>query len=115
MPGRRERIGVAMALLVANAVLLRMNLTVRRQVADLGEKTCEALAASVSTAHESVVVAGIPKDIDGVFFFGNGLRECVQDQAMDRRADVLSIGDAEFVWDPATRTVRRATRRSTTP
>jgi hypothetical protein len=68
------RVAIGIAMLVFSFVALSHNLAVWEQVAAKSKTVCEAVASCSNP--ESVT--GLPRSLDGVYFFANGLPECVR-------------------------------------
>lgn len=93
---------VGLAMLAFSAVALLHNLGVRETVAGKAKTVCEAVASCSNP--ESV--RGVPGSIDGIYFFANGLPECVRlqrDQHPDSPRHACSL-----TWDDRARELRPA-------
>lgn len=81
------------AMLAFSLAALLHNLGIREQVAAKSKTVCEAVAACSNP--ESV--RGLPRILEGVYFFANGLPECVRIQR-SRRPE-LSTHSCSLRWD----------------
>jgi hypothetical protein len=99
-PKLRYAAGIAM--LVFSVAALSHNLDVWQQVAAKSKTVCEAVASCSNP--ESVT--GLPRSLDGVYFFANGLPECVRlmrSQHLDAPQHACSLR-----WDERTGDLRPA-------
>jgi hypothetical protein len=84
------------ALLAFNLAALEHNLTGWETAATKSKHVCEAVAACSNPAS----VDGLPRSLNGVYFFANGLPECVRIER-NRRPD-QPLHACSLAWDPAT-------------
>lgn len=105
------RAGAAAALVLFHFAALRHELDVWQSVTGLVQRTCVDAATLIAPLPGSpVLINGLPDTLDGVFFLGNGFKECVELQA-GRRLPALVVGRGQpaspsarvFHWDPAQR------------
>jgi hypothetical protein len=100
---------VAVVLVAFQATILMHNLVIWGSVTELAQKTCREIGDDVKPSSGAVAISGVPGTIDGVYFFANGLPQCVEhvanrknlqisinsDPAMPRPGGV----DQSFHWD----------------
>ncbi len=92
------------AVLLFSLVALRHNLEIRSRVAREGGNACQAAAGVVRSNGGHVTVRGLPRYLDGVFFFANGFPDCVRAASGNPRAEVSAVdARADLQWDAATR------------
>ncbi len=96
------RIPASFGMLAFSAIVLMHNLSVREAVAGKARTVCEAVASCSNPE----AVRGIPGSIDGVYFFANGIPECVRlerNQHPDGPQHACSLA-----WDEKARELRPA-------
>jgi len=95
-----KRWGAAFVILAFNLTALEHNLTGWEDAAAKSRTVCQAVAACSNPAS----VAGLPRSLNGVYFFANGLPECVR---MERaKHPDLPQHSCSLAWDPATGALR---------
>ena len=105
MVGPRLGWGAGFVILAFNLAALLHNLTGWETAAAKSRIVCEAVAACSNPAS----VQGLPRSLDGVYFFANGLPECVR---MERAQEVrrgqpdLPLHACSLAWDGATGALR---------
>lgn len=87
--------GAGLIILAFNVLALRHNLTGWQETAAKSKAVCEAVAACSNPAS----VQGLPRSLNGVYFFANGLPECVRIER-ERKPD-LPVHACSLRWDPA--------------
>ena len=115
-----KRAGVmsAAALVLFQMGALQHNLGIWRDVSHRGERVClDASDQFASVDSRSIVVSGLPRSIDGVYFFANSFPECIamrSDQSPHRikvvddyRNRHIESGTPVFAWDARSATLRR--------
>ena len=94
---------------IFHCVALRHNLAGWKHAADRAQIVCKSAAACSESAGDRVVLSGVPHTLHGVYFFQNGLAECVRMQSGGAHAKVeirdgaLTDGERSsacaFSWD----------------
>jgi hypothetical protein len=98
--GPAKRWGAAFVILAFNLTALEHNLTGWEDAAVKSRTVCRAVAECSNPAS----VAGLPRSLNGVYFFANGLPECVR---MERaKHPDLPTHSCSLAWDPATGALR---------
>jgi len=67
---------------------LRHNLAIRSEVASLGKQACSAAANAVVHSAGAISVKGLPRSINGIFFFANGFEDCVRSASGNSSATI---------------------------
>ncbi len=94
------RVAAGIAMLVFSFTALSHNLNVWEQVAAKSKTVCEAVASCSNP--ESV--SGLPRSLEGVYFFANGLPECVR-LARSQNPDA-PLHACSLRWDEKTSELR---------
>jgi hypothetical protein len=106
---------VAALMVIFSLAALEHNLTEWNTAAARADSTCGAATAAVRSPSERIAIVGLPGALHGVYFFQNGLPECVSLRSgipsdhvtmLDRvptGADFSTV----LTWDPATFSLRR--------
>jgi hypothetical protein len=102
MAGSRLGWAAGVAILAFNLAALQHNLTGWETAAAKSRRVCEA----VSSCSNPAPVEGLPRSLNGVYFFANGLPECVRIERAQRPDQPLHT--CSLAWDPATGTLRAA-------
>ncbi len=100
MAAPKVRVGAAVAILVFQLTALRHNLAIWENVAAKSKAVCEAAIACSNP--ESV--SGLPRTIDGVYFFANGFPECVRFEQAQRPE--IAAHSCSLAWDTQSRKLR---------
>jgi hypothetical protein len=101
---------LASAILAFQSVALMHNFGAWEHSSSRAEPACAVVADAARAPAAKIAVVGVPQTLDGVYFFANGLPECVE-LRNSRAADVTFIRDATrpvdrsqftriFKWDP---------------
>jgi hypothetical protein len=94
------RWGAGLVALAFNLAALEHNLTGWENAAAKATAVCHAVVECSNPAS----VPGLPRSLDGVYFFANGLPECVR---MERaKQPDLPMHVCSLAWDPATGALR---------
>ena len=102
MAGPRLKWGAGFVFLAFNLTALLHNLTGWQDAAAKSTAVCEAVAWCSNPAS----VQGLPRSLNGVYFFANGLPECVR---MERaRKPDQALHACSLAWDPETGALRSA-------
>ncbi len=99
-------IALGAGLLLFHWAALQHNLQLRSQASHLSQRTCQALGEELQRDPRPVLVAGLPRTWNGVYFLSNGFIPCVtiQTKAPQLSARIFLDGD------PAAATVQPAPR-----
>jgi protein O-mannosyl-transferase len=100
MTSARVRWGAGFAILAFNLAALLHNLSGWETAAARSKTVCEAVALCSNPAS----VKGLPRSLNGVYFFANGLPECVRIERA-QKPDV-PLHACSLAWDPATGALR---------
>ncbi len=101
------------AILFFHLAAIEHNLIEWRIASDAAESACAQAAASVRSPEDQIVAIGLPRVMDGVYFFQNGFPECVSMRS-GLAEDRIAIADTPpretqgvhvFVWDSARRKI----------
>jgi len=82
------RLLVGGMILVLHFAVLQHNLGIWRRVSTLARQTCVSAARDIRPDTNRVVVRNLPGTIDGVYFFRNGFKECLEINSGHRIAEV---------------------------
>ncbi|HEV2199293.1 MAG TPA: hypothetical protein VGR73_05700 [Bryobacteraceae bacterium] len=76
----RPRVAVlaACVLLTFQTAALEHNLSIWQRVAQLADRTCRVAAQEAAASPDGISFGGLPSTLDGVYFLGNGFRQCVE-------------------------------------
>jgi hypothetical protein len=91
--------GSGFAILAFNLAALQHNLGGWETAATKSRTVCEAVATCSNPA-----VEGLPRSLNGVYFFANGLPECVRIEQARKPGQPLHA--CSLAWDPATGALR---------
>jgi hypothetical protein len=95
-----KRWGAGLAILAFSLMALEHNLTGWETAAAKSKTVCQAVAVCSNPAS----VAGLPRSLNGVYFFANGLPECIR---MERaKHPDLPMHACSLAWDPAAGALR---------
>jgi hypothetical protein len=75
---RKMRVLVAAALVAFHAAALQHNLSVWKRVSAIAQATCGGARRLTRNGPHEVATIGLPGSIQGVYFFANGLKECLE-------------------------------------
>ena len=100
MAAPKIRMIAAIAILAFQAVALRHNLTIWENVAEKSKAVCHAAIACSNP--ESA--AGLPRTIDGVYFFANGFPECVRFEQVQHPE--IPTHACSLAWDAQSQELR---------
>lgn len=100
MAAPRIRTMAALAMLAFQFIALRHNLGTWEDIAAKSKTVCEA-ATACSNPND---VTGLPRSIDGVYFFANGFPECVRFQQASHPE--IALHTCSLAWDPRTQELR---------
>ena len=96
---KAERVLFGSVLLGFQLVALHHNLAIWGKTASLAKRTCSVAAQFAETGADTILVSGLPREIDGTPFLGvnNGFNACVAfyESAEQHKA----ISSREFLWD----------------
>ena len=93
--------GIAAAIAAFHAVALFHNLTAWEYASTKAKSACSVAARCANAHGGNIVVSGLPNDLNGVYFFANGFRECVERARGGEQAAIDSrSNDAVLRHDP---------------
>lgn len=112
---------VCSAVIAFNVVALGWNLSAWNYAARRTEPVCVAAASCVRGPQDRILAVGLPRILNGTYFFQNGFPECTRLQAgspvnaevQDTVPANLSPYSCVLTWDPSVDQVRLHTRPST--
>jgi hypothetical protein len=87
---------VSIAIVAFNLAALFHNMTAWKYASKKAQAACSVAA---SCALSGTTVQGLPGSLNGVYFFANGFRECVE---MQRNGDAAAQSSCVLVWDANT-------------
>jgi hypothetical protein len=104
--GVRLRPWIGGALVLFQFAALQHNLSIRRDVASLARRACQAASQSVA-AGETISVAGLPAILQGIHFWANGFPECVEISTGKPGRILDDAAMVALVWDGDERKLKR--------
>jgi len=94
----RTRAFVSVVLVAFNLAALQHNITIWREVGETARRTCAA--AAICSRSGNPRVSGLPGSLDGVYFLGVGLPECVGMAGQTAAPAAAGANDpAELIWN----------------
>jgi hypothetical protein len=103
------RVPAAIAILVFQTASLEHNLAIWRGVAQIVEKTCDSVAASLAGNTRTVTVLDLPNVLRGVYFLHEGMPYCLEvAHEIDNRRVREDNADFRLRWDPRSETLKEA-------
>jgi hypothetical protein len=101
LPGRGRWL-IPLAAIAFNLGALQHNITIWREAGAIAERACADAARC--TRPEKLSISGVPGSLDGVYFLGVGLPECVGIAAQSSSPSAESGGRA--IWNDSTRALQ---------
>ncbi len=101
------RIPAALAIICFQTACLEHNLITWRGVANVAERACDSVAASLQGNQRTVTVLDLPNVLRGVYFFHKGMPDCLEvGHGIDIRRVREDHADLVFQWDAQSEIVR---------